>query len=180
MKTWKIDNAHSEIKFKVKHLVVSTVTGYFESFNGQLTTENDNFEDANISFEADIDSINTKQEQRDGHLKSADFFDAENYPKMIFNSKSFKNIGGSQYKLVGDLTIRATTKEVELDVVYNGTVKGFGGDFNVAGFEIQGEINRHDFGLTWNGMTETGGVVVSPTVKLEIAVEVIEEALIEA
>jgi polyisoprenoid-binding protein YceI len=176
MATWNLDVAHSEIKFKVKHLVVSTVTGYFENFSGSVTTNGETFEGATVTFEADIDSINTKQAQRDGHLKSADFFDAENHPKMTFTSTSFTKKSDSEYILTGDLTIRGTTKSVSLDVTYNGTVKGFGGDFNVAGFEINGKINRKDFGLSWSALTEAGGVVVADEVKLEIAAEVIEQA----
>ena len=170
MNTWKIDPAHSEVKFKVRHLVVSTVTGHFNSYTATAQTPNGSFADAKISFEADVTSIDTKNEQRDGHLKSPDFFDAAGHPKLTFNSKSFKKKSDSEFELVGDLSIRGTTKETKLDVVYNGTVKGFGGG-DVAGFEITGKINRQDFGLTWSGLTETGGVVVSDDVKFEINAE---------
>ncbi len=170
MEKWKIDPAHSQIKFKVKHLVVSTVTGQFRKFYAEAETENDKFENAKIRFEADIESIDTREPQRDGHLKSADFFDAENHPRMTFVSKSFKRISDHKYGLIGDLTIRGTTKEIKLDVTYNGTVKGLY-DSVVAGFEITGELNRQDFGLKWNALTEAGGVVVSDKVKLEIELE---------
>lgn len=173
MATWNLDTAHSEIKFKVKHLVISTVTGHFDTFSGQIKTTNDSFDNASIQFEADINSINTKQVQRDGHLKSADFFDAENHPKMTFKSISFSKKSESDYTLAGDLTIRGTTKMVLFDVVYNGTVQGFGGDFKVAAFEIYGKINRKDFGLGWSALTEAGGVVVADEVKIEINAEVI-------
>lgn len=170
MATWKLDTAHTEIKFKVKHLVVSTVTGQFNSFNGTVEAEKADFSDAKISFEADVNSINTKNEQRDGHLKSADFFDAENHPKLTFVSKSITKKSDEDYVVVGDITIRGTTKEIPLNVTYNGTTKGFGG-IDVAGFEITGKLNRFDFGLQWNALTEAGGIVVSDEVKLEISAE---------
>ena len=174
MATWKMDTAHSEVKFKVRHLVVSTVTGNFDVFNGTVESGKDDFSDAKISFEADVTSIDTKNEQRNGHLKSPDFFDAANHPKITFTSKSLAKNGGDDYKLTGDLTIRGITKPVQLDVAYNGTVKGFGGSFDVAAFEIKGKINRQDFDLKWNALTETGGVVVSDDVKLEILAEFIK------
>jgi polyisoprenoid-binding protein YceI len=170
MTKWKIDPAHSEINFKVKHLVVSTVTGYFSKFEAAIETNKDDFSDAKINFEADINSIDTKNEQRDGHLKSADFFDSEKYPKMTFISKSVKKISDHEMQVIGNLTLRGVTKEVTLDVIYNGTVAGFGGT-EVAGFEVRGKLNRFDFGLQWNTLTEAGGVVVSNEVKIEILAE---------
>jgi len=150
MALWKMDTAHSEVKFKVKHLVISTVTGHFNQYDASAETNKEDFSDAKISFEADVNSIDTKNEHRDGHL----------------NSKS-----GGEFELHGDLTVKGITKPVKLDVVHNGTVKGFGGSFDVAAFEISGKINRQDFGLTWSALTETGGVVVSDDVKFEILAE---------
>jgi polyisoprenoid-binding protein YceI len=170
MATWKIDPAHSEIKFKVKHLVVSTVTGHFANFSAAIEADRDDFSDARITFEADVNSISTNNEQRDGHLKSPDFFDAAKYPKMTFRSKSVTQVSEGEYEVTGDLTIKGVTRPVTLDVNYNGTVAGFGGA-KVAGFEITGKINRFDYGLTWNAITEAGGVVVSSDVKLDIAAE---------
>ena len=170
MATWKIDPAHSEINFKVKHLVVSTVTGHFSKFDASIETSKEDFSDAKINFEADINSIDTKNEQRDGHLKSADFFDAEKYPKMTFVSRSIKKDSDHEMKVTGNLTLRGVTKEITLDVIYNGTVAGFGGT-QVAGFEVRGKLNRFDFGLQWNALTEAGGVVVSNEVKIEILAE---------
>jgi len=170
MNTWKIDPTHSEINFKVKHLVVSTVTGHFSKFDASIETSKEDFSDAKINFEADINSISTKNEQRDAHLKSADFFDAEKNPKMSFVSKSVKKISDHEMQVTGNLTIRGVTKEVTLDVIYNGTVAGFGGT-EVAGFEVRGKVNRFDFGLQWNAITEAGGVVVSNEVKIEILAE---------
>jgi polyisoprenoid-binding protein YceI len=174
MYKWKIDPVHSEIKFKVKHMLVSTVTGGFNSFDAEIISENEkDFSGASVKFEADAGSIDTKNAQRDAHLRSADFFDAENHPKLSFVSRSFTKVSDLQYKLTGDMTIRGNTKEVELDVIYNGTVTGLDGS-NVAGFEITGSLNRFDFGLHWNALTEAGGVAVSRDVKLEIFAEMKE------
>ena len=170
MALWKVDLAHSEIKFKVKHLVVSSVTGQFTSFNGTVESDKPDFSDAKIQFEADVNSINTKNEQRDGHLKSPDFFDAANHPKLTFVSKSITKKSDDEYVVVGNITIRGTLKEISLNVTYNGTTKGFGG-VDVAGFEIAGKLNRFDFGLQWNTLTEVGGIVVGEEVKIEIAAE---------
>jgi len=170
MRTWKIDPTHSEINFKVKHLVVSTVTGHFSKFDASIESIKEDFADAKISFEADINSIDTKNEQRDAHLKSADFFDAEKHPNMTFVSKSVKKISDHELQVTGILTLRGVTKEITLEVIYNGTVAGFGGT-EVAGFEVRGKVNRFDFGLQWNALTEAGGVVVSNEVKIEILAE---------
>ena len=170
MRTWKIDPTHSEINFKVKHLVVSTVTGHFSKFDASIETSKEDFSDAKINFEADINSISTKNEQRDNHLKSADFFDVANHPHMTFISTSIKKVSDYELKVTGNITIRGITKEITLDVIYNGTVAGFGGT-EVAGFEVRGKVNRFDFGLQWNAITEAGGVVVSNEVKIEILAE---------
>lgn len=172
---WGIDTAHSEINFKVKHLVISTVTGKFNSFDATAETENDDFEDAQIRFEADINSIDTNNEDRDNHLKSDDFFNAEEHPKMTFESRSFKKSGKNRYKLIGDLTIRGNTKTVELDATYGGTVQDPYGQTK-AGFEVTGEINRKEFGLKWDAVTEAGNLVVSNEVKLVLSVQFTKEA----
>ncbi len=173
MKTWKIDPAHSEVKFKVKHLIVSTVTGKFNKFEAKIESPEDDFENAKVTFSADVASIDTGNEQRDGHLKSADFFDTEKYPEITFISKSFKKVSEGNYKLTGDFTMKGVTKEISLDVEYNGRSRGFD-NLEVAGFEITGKVNRFDFGLEWNAMTEAGGIVVGPDVKLEIFAEMKE------
>ena len=167
---WTIDTAHSEITFKVKHLVISTVTGKFKEFDATIESGNDDFENAKITFEASIDSIETGNEDRDSHLKSDDFFNASEYPKMKFVSTSFKKVGDGEYKLVGDLTIRGNTKEIELDAEYGGTVVDPYGQTK-AGFEVTGKINRKEFGLTWSAVTEAGSVVVSDEVKLNLNVQ---------
>ncbi|KAA9325570.1 YceI family protein [Hymenobacter busanensis] len=162
---WVIDPMHTEVQFKVKHLVISTVTGSFKKFDGTVETEGDNFETAKARFTADISSIDTNQEQRDTHLKSADFFDADNHPQLVFESTSLRKVGDDQYKLLGNLTLRETTKPVELDVEFGGTATDFYGNEKV-GFEVTGKISRKEFGLTWNGITEAGAIVVSDDVKL--------------
>ena len=170
MTTWKIDPAHSEVNFNVKHLLVSTVRGNFDKFDANIETSKEDFSDAKIEFEADINSISTKNEQRDAHLKSSDFFDADNNPKMTFKSTSVKKVSDYELKVKGNLTLRDVTKEISLDVIYNGTVDGFGGS-KVAGFEVRGKLNRFDYGLQWNGLTEAGGIVVSNEIKIEIFAE---------
>ncbi|MDB5008051.1 MAG: hypothetical protein JWQ84_2030 [Mucilaginibacter sp.] len=167
---WVIDPAHSEVQFKVKHLVISTVTGFFKSFEGTMETEGDDFENANIYFAINIDSIETNQSQRDEHLKSADFFDAANFPQLTFKSTSFKKTSDDEYDLKGDLTIRGTTKPVALSAEYGGSNDDFYGNTKV-GFEVTGKINRKEFGLTWEGITEAGSVVVSDDIKLIMNVQ---------
>ena len=170
MALWKIDPAHSEVAFKVKHLVVSTVTGRFNRFDASIEASQDDFSDARITFEADIASIDTKNEQRDGHLKSPDFFDAAQFPHMTFESTSVKKLSEHELQVAGNLTMRGVTKEIALDVIYNGAIAGFDGN-PVAGFEVRSKLNRFDFGLQWNAVTEAGGVVVSNQVALEILAE---------
>lgn len=171
--TWGVDPTHSEIQFKVKHLVISTVTGQFKSFDASIEADGDDFEGANITFSADIDSIDTRNDDRDAHLKSDDFFNAAEYPKMTFNSASFKKTGEGEYELTGDLTIRGTTKQVKLSADYGGTVVDPYGNTK-AGFDVTGKINRKDFGLTWSAVTEAGQIVVSDEVKLLLSVQFVK------
>ncbi len=175
MATYKIDAAHSDITFKVKHLMITNVTGNFTKFDATMESEAADFSDAKISFEADTDSISTNNEQRDGHLKSDDFFAADKFPKLGFVSTSFKKTSDSEYVLTGDLTIRGVSKPVQLAVEYGGTMTDPYGQVK-SGFEIDGKINRKDFGLTWSAITEAGGVMVSDEVKLHLAVQMIKQA----
>lgn len=170
MSIWKIDPAHSEINFKAKHLVVSTVRGNFKTFDATIESKKEDFTDAKVKFEADVKSIDTNNDQRNTHLKSADFFDSENHPKMTFVSTSIKRLSDYEYQVKGNLTIRGIIKEITLDVIFNGVVTGFGGT-EVAGFEVRGKVNRFDYGLQWNALTEAGGVVVSNEIKIEILAE---------
>lgn len=171
---WIIDPTHSEVHFKVKHLVISTVTGTFKSFAGSMESENEDFQDAAIEFTLDVDCIDTNQEQRDGHLKSADFFDAAQFPKISFKSGSFKKVG-DDYELSGDLTIKNVTKAVKLNVEFGGTATDFYGN-DKAGFEVSGKISRKEFGLTWDGITEAGAIVVGDEIKLQINVQFAKQA----
>jgi polyisoprenoid-binding protein YceI len=174
MATYKIDPAHSEIIFKVKHLVISTVSGNFSKFDGDMTSDKEDLTDASINFEADVNSISTNNEQRDGHLKSDDFFAAEKYPKISFKSTSFQKKSDDEYILNGDLTIRDVTKPISLNVIYNGDATFYGQ--SKLGFEITGKINRKDFGLTWNALTEAGGIALSEDVRLELNVQMVKQA----
>ena len=173
--TWAIDPMHSEVQFKVKHLMVSTVTGSFSQYEGQLKMAGDDFADANITFSADINSINTGNEQRDGHLKSAEFFDAEQFPTLTFTSTSMTKTGDDTYSLVGDLTLHGVTKPVTLKAEYGGQMQDFYGQTK-AGFELTGTIKRKEFGLVWDGVTEAGGVVVSDDVRLVMNIQVTKQA----
>ncbi|MCF8253392.1 MAG: YceI family protein [Bacteroidia bacterium] len=162
---WTIDPMHSEIEFKVKHLMISTVTGKFTSFTAEAETENDEFTNANISFSADVNSITTGNEQRDGHLKSDDFFNVEQFPALTFKSTHLSKDANGAITLTGDLTIRDITKSVVLTGEFNGLMTDFYGNVK-AGFELAGKLNRKDYNLKWTATTEAGGVVVSDEVKL--------------
>ena len=175
MKTkWKADPAHTEIQFTVKHLMITTVTGYFRDFELDVETEGDDFTKAStIVFTAKIDSINTNNAQRDTHLKSADFFASDEYSRLIFEGKHFKK-HAANYLLSGDLTIRNVTRPVEVEVEYGGTIKDPWGQKR-AGFTLEGKINRKDFNLTWDAVTEAGHVVVSNEIKIHCAIELVKQ-----
>lgn len=175
MATWIIDPTHSEVQFKVKHLVISTVTGSFSDYTATAETTGDDFANAAISFSAKIASISTGMEQRDGHLKSADFFDAENHPELTFVSTGTTATGSDTFKLHGNLTMRGTTLPVDLDVTAGGTMTDFYGQLK-AGFEVSGKISRKAFGLSWDAVTEAGGVVVSDDVRLIANVQFVKQA----
>lgn len=172
--TWKIDTTHSEVQFKVKHMMISTVTGYFSNFDATVTTEGDDFTSAKVEFNADLSSISTNNEQRDAHLKSADFFDAENHPQIHFKSEKLEKAGDDKYKLHGDLTIRGTTKPVVLDVEFGGIIQDPWGNTR-AGFTVEGKINRKEYGLHWSAVTEAGGIVVSDDVRMHVNAEFIRQ-----
>ncbi len=174
-KKWVVDPMHSEITFKVKHLMITNVTGSFDKFEVSAETEDEDFMKAKISFTADVDSISTGNEQRDGHLKSADFFDAANHPQIKFVATKFENVDNDgSYELYGDLTIRDTTKNVKLDVEFGGVVQDAYGNTK-AGFTINGKIKRKDYGLHWDAVTEAGGIVVSDEVRIICEIQLIEQ-----
>lgn len=171
MAQWTVDASHSSIDFQIKHMMVTKVKGTFDSFNANVVAANlENLTDASISFTIDAASINTKNTERDNHLKSADFFDVENYPSIHFQSTHITQ-SGDAYMITGDLTIKDVTKPVIFEVEYNG--KGLNPwGVEVYGFEGETKINREDFGLTWNAALETGGVLVGKDVKISVAMEV--------
>jgi len=171
---WNLDPTHSEIQFKVKHLAITTVTGSFGSFEATAETSSDDFSAAKIAFSADVASVNTGNEQRDGHLKSADFFDAENTPKITFVSTKLDKVDAGNFKLQGDLTIKGVTKPVSLDVEFGGIGKDPWGNTK-AGFTLSGKINRKDWGLNWNAALESGGVLVSEDVKILAEVQLVKQ-----
>lgn len=177
MKTtkWVIDPAHSEIQFKVKHMMITTVTGTFKEFKSEVETDGDDFSTARITFEADTESVFTNAEQRDAHLRSADFFDADNFPVMSFVSSRLEKVDEDSWQLTGDLTIRGVAKTINLDVEFGGVGKDPWGNTK-AGFSINGKINRKDWGLNWNAALEAGGVLVSDDVRIYAEVQYAKQA----
>jgi polyisoprenoid-binding protein YceI len=171
---WGIDVSHSEIQFKVKHMMITNVTGNFFEFEGSVESDGTNFETAKIEFKAKIDSISTNSEQRDAHLKSDDFFSAEKYPYLTFNNGKLKSTGDDTYVLTGDLTIRDVTKTIELQAELGGIDKDPWGNEKV-GFSLNGKINRKDFGLSWNALTESGGLLVSEEIRLFAEIQLVKK-----
>jgi polyisoprenoid-binding protein YceI len=175
MATWKIDPTHSDIEFKVRHLMISNVTGTFNNFDATMESEQEDFSDAKIRFEAQIASISTRNEQRDEHLKSPDFFDAAQFPTLSFESTDVQKKGDDTFLLKGDLSLHGVTKPITFDVSLNGgTVDPYGQ--TKTGFELSGKINRKDFGLNWSATTEAGGVVVSDEVRLHADIQMVKQA----
>ena len=176
---WVIDASHSEVQFKVKHLMVTTVTGNLKSFSGSVKTSKEDFSDAKISFTADMRSLTTGSEQRDQHLAGEDFFEIEKFPELTFNSIGFTKKADGSYQLTGNLSIRGFSKEITLNVEFGGLVKDPWGNKKAA-FSLHGKISRKDFGLVWNVVTEGGGVLVSDEVKLLAEDQLAEEVPVEA
>ena len=172
---WVLDPMHSDVQFKIKHLVISSVTGSFKSFQGTVQSAGEGFENAQVEFTLDVDSVDTNQEQRDGHLKSDEFFDTAKFPHIKFVSTSFVKESGETYELTGDLTMKDVTKSVTLEAEYGGAAVDFYGNYK-AGFEVSGKINRKDFGLTWGAVTEAGSIVLGDDVKLIMNVQLIKQA----
>jgi len=170
---WVLEPSHSELQFKVRHLMISNVTGYFQSFEATASMEENDLTTANISFNAQTSSISTNNAQRDGHLVSADFFDAEKYPTMSFVSSKMTAISGDDYTLEGQLTIKDVTKTVSIKVEFGGIANDPWGNTK-AGFTIDTVINRKDFGLNWHAVTEAGGIVVSDEVKIHANLEFVK------
>src|SRR6188768_1518539 len=170
--TWSIDPAHSHVEFAVKHLMISTVKGRFGIVGGKVST--DDADPTKADVEIDANSIDTRQEQRDAHLKSADFFDVEKFPKLTFKSTRVHDVDGDAFKLTGDLTIHGVTRPITLDVTSEGRGKDpWGGERS--GFSATGKIKRSEFGLTWNQVLEAGGFAVCDDIKFSLDVELIKQ-----
>ena len=170
---WTLDPSHSEITFKVKHMMISNVRGEFKSFSAAV--EGEDFETAKISASIDAGSVFTNNTDRDNHLKSADFFDAANHTALTFEGTSLKKTDDDEYKLTGLLTIKGVSKEVTFNVEFGGVNKDPWGNMK-AGFSIEGKINRKEWGLNWNAALETGGVLVSEDVKIQAEVQFVKQA----
>ena len=176
---WVLDPSHSEIQFKVRHLMVSYVTGRFTQFNATVETNGDDLTTAMVKFNADVNSISTNNDQRDAHLKNNDFFDAENHPELKFESYKVEKISEDEYKVYGILTLRGTSKEIVLQAEYGGIMIDPWGNSRTV-FCITGKINRKDFGVSFGMVSETGGVLLGDDVKISANVEFIKEANLEA
>lgn len=172
---WTIDPAHSEVQFKVKHLMITTVTGSFKEFTSEVETQGNDFTTAKIKFQAATASVFTNSDQRDVHLKSADFFDVEKYPYLKFDSTKLEKVDDENYTLNGNLTIRDVTRPVKLDVEVGGISKDPWGNLK-AGFSLTGKINRKEWGLNWNAALESGGVLVSEDVRIFCEVQYAKQA----
>lgn len=172
---WAIDPAHSEVLFKVRHMMVSKVTGQFKTFNATVETEGDDFTTAKVHFTADINSISTNNEQRDGHLRTGDFFDAENHPQITFESSRMEKADDENYKMHGTLTMRGVSKEVVLNVEFGGIAQNPWGQ-TIAGFTIDGKVNRKDYGVSFSMVSETGSIVIGDEVTLHAQAEFVKQA----
>ena len=172
--TWNADNMHSEIGFKVKHMMITNVSGNFERYTANAETNGDDFTNGKFNFSAEIDSINTGVSDRDGHLKSDDFFNAQSFPLLSFNSTGVTKTSDDQYTITGDLTIRDVTKNVQFQAELGGIAVDPYGQTK-AGFSITGKIKRSDFGLTWGAVTEAGNIVLGDEVKLSAEIQFIKK-----
>jgi polyisoprenoid-binding protein YceI len=172
---WNFDSSHTQIGFKVKHLMVTNVRGVFNEYTGSIYTTGDDFSNAEIDLSINSASISTRDATRDTHLKSPDFFDAENFKEIKFKGSALEKTSESEYILHGDLSIKDVTKRIKLDVEFNGIAKDPYGN-KKAGFEITGKINRKDFGLTWNAVIETGGVMVGDEVTIICEIQLVQQA----
>jgi len=175
---WILDSTHSEIQFKVKHLMISSVTGQFNQFKATVETDGEDFTTAKVHFEAEIDSISTNNEQRDVHLKAADFFDAENHPQLIFESKKMEKVAEDAYKLDGILNIRGISKPVTFNVTFGGKTTDPWGNTRI-GFEVAGKINRKDFGVSFSMVSDTGGILLGEDVRIIANVQFVKQAELE-
>ena len=171
---WVLDPTHSELQFKIKHLMISTVSGQFSKFSGTVETRGDDFTTAKVHFEAEIDSISTNNEQRDAHLKAGDFFDAEKHPTLVFEGERMEKTGDDEYKLYGTATIKGVSKELVLNVEFGGVTKDPWGNTRT-GFSVTGKINRQDYGVSFGAVSETGGLLLGDEVKINANVQFVKQ-----
>jgi polyisoprenoid-binding protein YceI len=171
---WLLDPMHSELHFKIKHLMISNVSGALKNFHAEVETEEENFSTAKINLVAEMDSISTNNEQRDAHLRNSDFFEVEKYPELKFKSTKVEKTDSDIFALHGELTLKGVTKPVKLNVEFNGTTKDpWGGER--AGFVVTGKINRADWGVSFNKALETGGLMLSDEVKINSEIELVKQ-----
>lgn len=171
--TWKIDPSHSQVEFAVRHMMIATVRGRFADVQGTVVADEADLSHAEVDVVIDVNSIDTREVKRDSHLKSADFFDAEQYPTITFKGTRVSGVRGDEFKLAGNLTIHGVTREVTLDVTSEGRAKDpWGGER--AGYSAVTRINRKDFGLTWNQALETGGLLVGDEIKISLDLELVK------
>jgi polyisoprenoid-binding protein YceI len=171
---WLLDPMHSELQFKIKHLMISNVSGAFKNFHAEVETEEEDFSTAEINLVAEMDSISTNNEQRDAHLRTSDFFEVEKYPELKFKSTKIEKAGSDIFALHGELTLKGVTKPAKLNVEFNGTTKDpWGGER--AGFVVTGKINRADWGVSFNKALETGGVMLGDEIKINSEIELVKQ-----
>jgi polyisoprenoid-binding protein YceI len=172
---WILDSTHSELGFKIKHLMITNVSGSFKNFRADVETDGEDFSSSQISLSVDVASVSTNNEQRDAHLLASDFFEAEKYPELTFRSTKIEKTGIDTFALYGALTLKGVSKPVQLNIEYNGVTKDpWGGER--AGFAVTGKINRSDWGLNFNGVLETGGVMLSEEVKIHSEIQLVKQA----
>jgi len=172
---WAIDPTHSHIEFTVRHMMFAKVKGGFNSFSADIEADPEDLTDASVRFTIDASSVDTNNADRDAHLRSADFFDVEHHPNIVFVAKSFKKTGDNEYDVTGDLTIRGVTREETFKLTYNGSGKDPWGNMK-AGFSAEGTVNRTHYGLTWNAVLEAGGVLVGDEIKVAMEIEAVQQA----
>lgn len=175
---WSLDPTHSELGFKIKHLMITNVSGNFNKFEVMAETLSDDFNDAKVTVDIEVDSINTNNAQRDEHLRNADFFEAEKFPNITFRSTKIEKVDDENYNITGNLTIKETTKSVNLAAEYSGVTRDSWGNIK-AGFSLNGKINRKDFGISYNATMETGGVMLGEELKINGEIQLVKQAELE-
>lgn len=178
-KHWVLDASHSDVQFKVKHLMITTVTGSFKTFSATVDTQDDDITTAKVSFTADVTSISTNNDQRDAHLKNGDFFDVENHPQLTFTSNRLEKISGDDYKLYGTLTMRGVSKEITLNVEFGGIITDPWGNTR-AGYTVTGKVNRTDFGVSFGAVSDTGAIMLGHDVSIIANVQFVAQAAVVA